>query len=105
MPNLIPVYHRGGQKACGRIAVFVRRFHPLTRQIPHDNVVKLDGTAPQSGELPICGSCRRILRRMDDWSYEPTQAVQPDNGKSLILLTDATHVTAPGEMYVEAPRA
>lgn len=80
------LYHRGGVRACGRIAVYVRSFHPMTRPMPHDNVVKVDGTVPKFGELPICGSCRQPLWRMDDWTYEPDRILRAPDGRPLTVI-------------------
>ena len=43
-------------KPCMGPAIGVKRKHPLN-EMPHENVLKLDGTVPQRGESVICGTC------------------------------------------------
>lgn len=71
MKGLIPVYHAAGQRACGGMAITVRKKHPLPEwgTFPADNVVKPDGTAPVRGEIPQCATCGVFIDSFAELSY------------------------------------
>ncbi len=69
---MILLYHVGGAETCTPCfgpAFGVKQTCSLSEGIPAENVVKLDGQPPQTGEGLICGTCRHPVHR--DWlSYQ-----------------------------------
>ena len=73
---MILLYHVGkfisdakSHKPCLGPAFGVRKQCNLSERIPAENVVKLDGSMPKTGEGLICGTCKKPVHR--SWlSYE-----------------------------------
>lgn len=56
------LYHWGGPRPCHGPAIGIRKAMPYPRHdTPHDNVLKLDGTTPRTGESMLCGSCKEPI--------------------------------------------
>lgn len=59
---MIVLFHRGGTEAvpaCHGPAFGIKHdMRTPAANMPADNVLKLDGTAPQRGEPMFCGTCR-----------------------------------------------
>lgn len=68
---MTPAFHKRGGNACGGVAFSVKVRHPFreARAFPADNVVRLDGTEPLRGTVPICGSCGCVIDSFAELSY------------------------------------
>lgn len=71
---MIVLYHRGGPVPCHKPALGVRRM-PSRYELAADNVLRLDGTAPNRGDAVICGSCKQPI--IPQWlSTAPDRAMR-----------------------------
>jgi hypothetical protein len=58
---MIPLFHRGGPTPCDGVAIMMLRDQDSHYEIPADNVLLIDGSAPKRGDYVHCGSCGQPL--------------------------------------------
>ena len=58
---MIVLFHKGGPSPCGGPALGVIKPQAAYYELPADNVLKLDGTPPQRGDMMFCGTCKEPI--------------------------------------------
>lgn len=61
---MIVLWHRSGPTPCNGPALGLRRAMALERyhrELPSENVLKLDGTPPRKGDYVFCGTCKAAV--------------------------------------------